>query len=80
MSCQSGEETGMTVERKRKFFARLLDDPGYFRVMDMADLVGRKSLLGHLVDDESFEYFLQNGCEKWHSRAQNIIQEHQNKG
>ena len=36
---------------------------------------GRKALLGRLVDDESFEYFIQNGPDVWRSRAEKIISE-----
>lgn len=36
----------------------------------------RKTLLGQLVDDESFEYFIQNGPAAWRDRAKNIIQQH----
>jgi len=34
----------------------------------------RKSLLGELVDDESFEYFRTNGPDAWRERAKAIIQ------
>ena len=30
---------------------------------------GRKALLGNLVDDNSFEYFVANGAEKWRAFA-----------
>lgn len=33
----------------------------------------RKTVLGLLVDDESFEYFVQNGPEKWRVRSEEII-------
>lgn len=36
----------------------------------------RKTLLGKLVDDESFEYFEQNGSAAWRGRAEKIIKEH----
>jgi len=36
----------------------------------------RKTLLGRLVDDESFEYFRQNGPDAWRSRAEKIIKEY----
>ena len=35
----------------------------------------RKSLLGLLVDDESFEYFVENGPDAWRSRAEKMITE-----
>lgn len=33
----------------------------------------RKAVLGHLTDDESFEYFLQNGSAKWRVFAEGLI-------
>ena len=33
----------------------------------------RKVILGHLTDDESFEYFVQNGSEQWQIFAEEII-------
>jgi len=38
--------------------------------------VERKVLLGKLVEDESFEYFIENGPVAWHERADKIISEH----
>jgi precorrin-2 dehydrogenase/sirohydrochlorin ferrochelatase len=40
----------------------------------------RKALLGRLVDDESFEYFLQNGSTTWRNRAGGFIRECKSKG
>jgi precorrin-2 dehydrogenase/sirohydrochlorin ferrochelatase len=40
----------------------------------------RKALLGRLVDDESFEYFLQNGSTAWRNRAGGLIGECKSKG
>ncbi len=39
----------------------------------------RKSVLGELVDDESFEYFRTNGPAAWRERAEGIIQSHAKK-
>jgi precorrin-2 dehydrogenase/sirohydrochlorin ferrochelatase len=36
----------------------------------------RKTLLGELVDDESFEYFVKNGSAAWRDRAEKIIKQH----
>jgi len=33
----------------------------------------RKALLGKLVDDESFVFFIQNGSDEWHKRSEQII-------
>ncbi len=37
----------------------------------------RKAILGELVDDESFEYFVQNGPAAWHRRAAKITKQYQ---
>jgi len=37
------------------------------------ELPDRKSLLGKLVKDESFDYFSQNGSESWNHRAVKIV-------
>ncbi len=47
------------------------------KVPDSAD---RKSLLGELVDEESFEYFRTHGPQVWRERAQDKIQTHSGKG
>ncbi len=38
-------------------------------------LADRKSLLGKLVDDQSFDYFIKNGPTAWHDRADKLIAE-----
>jgi precorrin-2 dehydrogenase/sirohydrochlorin ferrochelatase len=38
----------------------------------------RKVILSQLVNDESFEYFKQNGSDKWIARAEQILNQHQN--
>ena len=45
-------------------------------IKDVPDPANRKALLGQLVDDESFEYFIQNGPTEWHERAEKIIKEY----
>jgi len=37
----------------------------------------QKAILGRLVDDESFEYFAQNGSAAWRGRAEEITKEYQ---
>ena len=39
-------------------------------IEEVPDAGDRKSLLGKLVDDESFEYFRTNGPAAWRERAQ----------
>ena len=40
----------------------------------MSDQAHRKILLGELVDDKSFEYFVQNGARAWQDYARQIMQ------
>jgi precorrin-2 dehydrogenase/sirohydrochlorin ferrochelatase len=51
------------LESVRKYIASNVDSPAE-----------RKSLLGQLVKDESFEYFRQNGAEAWQEYAEKIIE------
>ena len=44
-------------------------------IKDVPDISHRKALLGRLVDDESFEYFVKNGSAEWRRRAEKIIYE-----
>jgi precorrin-2 dehydrogenase / sirohydrochlorin ferrochelatase len=46
-------------------------------IENVADLSDRKTLLGKLVDDESFEYFVQNGPQLWQKRAAGIMKKYQ---
>ncbi|MHC4743133.1 MAG: hypothetical protein ACYS8Z_14550, partial [Planctomycetota bacterium] len=45
-------------------------------INDLADAAQRKAVLGELVNDESFEYFGENGPAAWRDRAEKIILEH----
>ncbi|MFQ6035533.1 MAG: bifunctional precorrin-2 dehydrogenase/sirohydrochlorin ferrochelatase [Sedimentisphaerales bacterium] len=42
-------------------------------IKNVPDPADRKALLGELVDDESFEYFVENGSAAWRDRAENTI-------
>lgn len=42
-------------------------------IKDVPDLANRKALLGQLVDDKSFEYFIQNGSAQWRDYADGIL-------
>ena len=42
-------------------------------IKDVADPTDRKALLGQLVDDKSFEYFVQNGPAQWQAYADRLI-------
>ena len=50
-----------------------------FVIEKLADAEERKAVLGKLADDESFEYFLQNGPEQWRKRAEELIKAHTSK-
>jgi precorrin-2 dehydrogenase/sirohydrochlorin ferrochelatase len=43
---------------------------------DVPNPADRKTLVGQLADDKSFEYFLQNGAEAWRSYAEKIRQDY----
>jgi precorrin-2 dehydrogenase/sirohydrochlorin ferrochelatase len=42
-------------------------------IRDVPEPAERKTVLGLIVDDESFEYFIQNGPDKWRDRIEEII-------
>jgi precorrin-2 dehydrogenase/sirohydrochlorin ferrochelatase len=42
-------------------------------IREVADPADRKSLLGQLVDDKSFEYFAENGPAKWRTFAEDLV-------
>ena len=44
-------------------------------IATIPDRTNRKAVLGQLVKDESFDFFLENGPAAWHSWAQNIIKQ-----
>lgn len=46
-------------------------------IEEVADSSQRKTILGQLAGDKSFEYFLANGPDKWQSFAQKIITQSQ---
>jgi len=55
---------------------RFLDELKTLReriIKDVPDAGRRKALLGQLADDESFEYFVQNGPLKWQQYADKLI-------
>lgn len=45
-------------------------------IKDIPEGTDRKALLGQLVNDESFEYFIENGPSAWRDRADEIIRTH----
>jgi precorrin-2 dehydrogenase / sirohydrochlorin ferrochelatase len=44
-----------------------------FIIDKLTDASERKAIMGKLADDESFEYFLQNGSQQWRKRAEETI-------
>lgn len=44
-------------------------------IKELPDPSNRKALLGQLVDDNSFDYFIKNGSTAWRDRAEKIIHE-----
>ncbi len=44
-----------------------------FIIEKSVDASERKAILGKLTDDDSFEYFLQNGPEQWRKRAEETV-------
>ncbi len=48
-------------------------------VSDIPEMADRKAILGQLVDDESFDYFVKNGPTAWCSRAEKIANQYENR-
>ena len=46
-------------------------------IKDVSDPADRKTLLGQLADDKSFEYFIQNGPAAWRDRAEKTTKKYQ---
>ena len=49
-------------------------------IENMPDPADRKTLLGQLVNDKSFEYFTQNGPDKWRDYANQLISKQSGSG
>lgn len=63
-----------TFTSKHGEFLAELEDLRKHIIEDVPDHAHRKVLLGELVDDKSFDYFVQNGARAWHDYAQQIMQ------
>ena len=59
------EQHGQFLAELEKFREQIIKN-----VIDPAD---RKTVLGQLADDESFEYFVDNGPAQWHAFADELI-------
>jgi precorrin-2 dehydrogenase/sirohydrochlorin ferrochelatase len=42
-------------------------------IQNVSDPADRKTVLGKLADDESFEYFAENGSDQWHVLANEMV-------
>ena len=72
---------------RKKLEDQFTDDHGRFLIElksirkhiieEVAEPAEKKAILGQLAGDDSFEYFLRNGPDKWQSFAQKIISESQ---
>jgi precorrin-2 dehydrogenase / sirohydrochlorin ferrochelatase len=60
------------TEKHGEFLAELESIRKYI-MEEVSDAAGRKTLLGELVGDESFKYFIENGAESWRRYAEKII-------
>lgn len=65
------EQHGLFLAELEKLRKRVIEE--------IADPTDRKSLLGQLVDDESFDYFNENGSAAWYDRADKIIKSYPEK-
>jgi len=59
------DKHGEFLSELHAFRKRIIDD--------LPDGAGRKALLGRLVDDHSFAYFVENGLDHWRSYAEQLI-------
>jgi precorrin-2 dehydrogenase/sirohydrochlorin ferrochelatase len=48
-------------------------------IKNIPDPTDRKTLLGELVDDKSFEYFVKNDSAAWRDRVEKIISQHKSR-
>jgi precorrin-2 dehydrogenase/sirohydrochlorin ferrochelatase len=63
------------TEKHGEFLEHLEAMRGYV-IEKTSDASQRKAIMGKLADDESFEYFLNNGPEPWRKRAEEEIKSH----
>jgi precorrin-2 dehydrogenase/sirohydrochlorin ferrochelatase len=63
---------GVFTEKHGEFLAEL-EAMRKQIIREVPDPADRKSLLGRLVDEKSFEYFVENGSSKWRTFADEVI-------
>ncbi len=66
---------GLFSEKHGQFLAEL-ECMRQHIIKEVPDSADRKTLLGQLVDDESFEYFNTGGAEAWRAQAEETIRSH----
>ena len=81
--CTEGDSPAYAGHIRKKLEQTFTDKHGEFLaelktlrkriIKDVADPTDRKVLLGQLVDDKSFEYFVQNGPAQWRIFADRLI-------
>jgi len=70
---------GIFTERHGQFLSEL-ETLRKRIINEVTDTDNRKSLLGELVDDESFTYFTENGPAAWRDRAEEIVKQFKVRG
>ena len=80
--CTEGDSPAYAGHIRKKLEQTFTDKHGEFLaelktlrkriIKDVADPTDRKALLGQLVDDKSFEYFVQNGPAQWRAYADKL--------
>jgi siroheme synthase-like protein len=66
------------TEQHGRFLAEL--EPLRKRIVEqIPDADDRKAILGKLVEDQSFDFFVQNGPAAWQAKAQQTIESHKTK-
>jgi len=63
---------GIFTEKHGEFLAELETIRKYI-IEEVPDAADRKTILGGLVGDESFKYFVENGAASWRKYAEKII-------
>jgi precorrin-2 dehydrogenase/sirohydrochlorin ferrochelatase len=59
------EQHGRFLEELEKLRQKIIEE--------VPDINKRKIILGKMCDDKSFEYFLRNSSEQWHTYANNVV-------
>jgi precorrin-2 dehydrogenase/sirohydrochlorin ferrochelatase len=68
-----------TITDRHGHFVKELEDIRQRIITEISDPANRKAILGNLVHDNSFDFFIENGAEKWRDYADGIISIHSKK-